>query len=56
MIKEATASFFVVIPLYRASPTMKKKPCPYCLKIRWFVLYIACIALIALLVFDRFVS
>jgi len=40
--------------MFKKSMPKKKKPCPYCLKMRWFLLYFGCIAMVALLVANKF--
>ncbi|WP_425452767.1 disulfide bond formation protein B [Marinomonas piezotolerans] len=34
----------------------KRKPCPYCMKARWMVLYLGCMALIGLLFVHQFLG
>jgi len=34
----------------------KKKPCPYCLKVRWLILYLGCFSLFAVLIVNQFLE
>jgi len=34
----------------------KRKPCPYCLKMRWMVIYLACMGMIGLLFLQQFMN
>ncbi|WP_268888259.1 hypothetical protein [Maribrevibacterium harenarium] len=34
----------------------KRKPCPYCMKLRWLILYLGCMGLIGVLFVHQFTS
>ncbi|WP_275412759.1 hypothetical protein [Marinomonas ostreistagni] len=34
----------------------KRKPCPYCLKMRWMVIYLACMGMLGLLFVQQFLE
>lgn len=34
----------------------KRKPCPYCMKARWLLLYLVCMGMIGLLFLQEFLN
>ncbi|SBS35739.1 hypothetical protein MAQ5080_03257 [Marinomonas aquimarina] len=34
----------------------KRKPCPYCMKVRWMILYLVCMGMIGLLFLQEFIN
>jgi len=64
MKKEACSLLFLLHnetlllqPSFKMEREMKKKkPCQYCLKVRWLVLYLGCFALLGILFANQFLE